>query len=149
MNPLIEDYLRTRGVRYFRGHHEEEYFYLVDFHLGINRLRLDVHLEASGDDAVQVSITPDRYYPAQYRESLVGLVEGWNTASPALEAAILGSCDPRLIGVAAHGLCRPADAAALAAFVDAAVASSVELFAAVAGIAGHARQTPDVLRDAG
>jgi hypothetical protein len=148
MNPLIEDCLRTRGVRHFRGHHDGEYFYLVDFGVGTSRLRLDVHLEASGADAVQVSITPDRYYPERYRDSFDDLVGRWNTATPAVEAAIHRSCDPRLVGVVAHGLCRPADAAALAAFVDAAVASAVELFGAVAGIAGPARQTPDVLRDA-
>jgi hypothetical protein len=34
MNGLIEDYLSTRGVRYFRGHHDDEYFYLVDFVVG-------------------------------------------------------------------------------------------------------------------
>jgi hypothetical protein len=46
MQRQIEDYLRARGVRFFRGHHDDEYFYLVDFLSGAYRGRLNVHLEA-------------------------------------------------------------------------------------------------------
>jgi hypothetical protein len=48
MNTLIEEYLRARGVRYFRGHHDDEYFFLVDFQsdfcLDASHGRLHVHL---------------------------------------------------------------------------------------------------------
>lgn len=146
MNRLIEDFLRAKGVRYFRGHHDDEYFYLVDFAVGAHRVRLNVHLEVCGADrdAVVVSITPDRYYPASQRERLDGLAARWNAASTLVETVVQDSCDPRLVGMLARGQCRPADAAALTEFVEAAVASAVGLFGAMA-----LTQAPDVLRDAG
>lgn len=39
---LIERYLRARGRRYFRGHHDAEFFFVANAHL-----RLHVHLEIS------------------------------------------------------------------------------------------------------
>jgi hypothetical protein len=151
MNRLIEDYLRTRGVRYFRGHHDDEYFYLVDFVVGAYRGRLNVHLEAGGADrdTVLISITPDRFFPAERREDLDGLVARWNAGAPPLEAVVHPSSDPRLVGAMAHGCHRPADAAALGEYVDAAVGSAIELFGAMPDPAAGARQTPDTLRDAG
>ena len=141
MNRLIEDYLRTRGVRYFRGHHDDEYFYLADFVVGAFRGRLNVHLEVDGPDAVLISITPDRYYPVNLREHIDGLVDRWNAGSPPVQVVIRESCDPHLVGVLAHGWYRPADAADLAGYVDAAVGSSIELFGGMPDVA--------ILRDAG
>ena len=141
MNRLIEEYLRTRGVRYFRGHHDEEYFYLVV--IGGYRGRLNVHLEVGGADRdeVLISITPDRYYPASMRVSLGDLVGGWNAGNPPVQATVHDSCDPSLVGVLARGRCQPADADALAGYVDAAVVSALELFGAIPGAT--------VLRNAG
>lgn len=143
MNRLIEDYLRARGVRYFRGHHDEEYFYFVDFVIGASRGRLNVHLEVGGPDrdAVLISITHDRYYPAGMRADIGELAARWNMGAPPVQAVILDSCDPRLVGVLACGRHLPADGVDLAAYVDAAVASSIELFRALPEMA--------VLRDAG
>ena len=151
MNRLIEDYLRTRGVRYFRGHHDDEYFYLVDFVVGAYRGRLNVHLEVCDADrgGVQVSITPDRYYPVRYQQRLQDLVARCNTGTPPVHSVIHDSCDPRLVGVAARGQARPADTAAVGDFVEAALAFSVDLFGALAGLAEPARQGADALRDAG
>lgn len=148
MNRLIEDYLRARGVRYFRGHHDDEYFYLV---VGADRGRLNVHLEVCDADrgGVQVSITPDRYFPVQYRQRLEDLVTRHNATSPAVSSLVQDSCDPRLVGVLARGQSRPTDSAAFRDFVDAAVACSVDLFGAMAGLARPARQGPGELRDAG
>ena len=60
---LIERYLHTRQVQYFRGHHDDEYFFLVNAYHG----RLHVHLEpcGAGGTAVRVTITAERYYPAE------------------------------------------------------------------------------------
>ena len=146
MNRLIEDYLRTRGVLYFRGHHDDEYFYLY----GAYRGRLNVHLEVPAADrnAFLVTIAPDRYYPANRRERLDGLVARWNAGAPAAEAVLHESSDPRLIGAQARLLFRPADAAALAGSVDAAVCSAIELFGTMADAAGSAEGRA-ILRDAG
>lgn len=155
MNRLIEDYLRTRGVRYFRGHHDDEYFYLVDYVVGAYRGRLDVHLQVCDADrgGVQVSISPDRYYPVQYQQRLEDLVARSNAGTPAVRSLVHDSCDPRLVGVLARGQSRPADTAALRDFVEAGLACSVDLFGAMAGMAAGMAQADqqgsDALRDAG
>jgi len=151
MNGLIEDYLSTRGVRYFRGHHDDEYFYLVDFVVGAYRGRLDVHLEVCDADrgGVQLSISPDRYYPVRYQQRVEELVARSNAGTPAVHSVVHDSCDPRLIGVLARGQSRPADTAELRDFVEAGLACSVDLFGAMAGMAEADRPGHDVLRDAG
>jgi hypothetical protein len=86
MTELIERYLRSRGARYFRGHHDDEYFFLVDVPAGANRGRLHVHLGVGADRGeVVLVITPDRYYPGARRERI---------ATVALDLAALPRADP-------------------------------------------------------
>jgi hypothetical protein len=148
MNRLIEDFLRTRGARYFRGHHDDEYFFLVDF-VRHRKGHLNVHLEPGDRDSVHVSVTADRYYPAEQRARLGEIVARWNADTPALSATIHDSCDPRLVGLLASGEYRPADLTDLTGFVDAAVAGAVTLFGAAASVVTPAQQSPHGLRDAG
>ena len=153
MNALIEEYLRTTGLRYFRGHHDDEYFFLVDFlfvadsHHG----RLHVHIEATGprQDAVQVSLTPDRYYPAGARDRLTALAARWNAEHPGSEAVIRDSCDPALVGAMLLHTDRPVDSDALASFVDEAVSAGIELFGRMRQAVAGRGQTAADLRDAG
>lgn len=150
MDRLIEDYLRTRGVRYFRGHHDDEYFFLVDFLVDACRGRLNVHLEVAGSarDAVSVGISPDRYYPATERGRLVDLAARWS-AGGALEAVVHDSCDPQLVGLLVRGACRPDGLAELTDFTDGAVGSAVELFGRTLALAAPRGNGPGGLRDAG
>lgn len=148
MKRQVEDYLRARGVPYFRGHHDDEYFFLVDFVAGADRGRLNVHLEVTGSepDAVVVTISPDRYYPAGNADQIGTLVARWNTADPVVRAGVHGSCDPHLIGVRARGEIRTEDAGELRVLVDAAVAEGIDLFGAIS----TAASSPGTgLRDAG
>ncbi|MFM9034474.1 MAG: hypothetical protein ACKOQ4_09325 [Mycobacterium sp.] len=151
MNRLIEDYLRARGVRYFRGHHDDEYFFLVDFVAEAYRGRLNVHLEASGADrdSVQVSVSPDRYYPAGRREVLAGVADRWNAEARVVRSVILDSSDPHLVGVLARAEQRPGGPAEFADFVEAAVSGAVELFGLMTAVVAPAQQAPGALRDAG
>ena len=152
MNELIEGYLRGRGVRYFRGHHDDEFFYLIDVPVSAFRARragrLNVHLEVCGParDAVRVSVGPGRFYPADRREELTAVAARWNAGDPCVHAVVHDSCDPALVGVEARITRRPVDTAGLADFVDHAVASSVELFGL---IQQAALSEPHSLRDAG
>ena len=132
MNPLIEDYLRASGVQYFRGHHDDEYFFLADFLAGANRRRLHVHLGAGVDRGeVELVITPDRYYPGARRERIATVAARWATQVPGLQAKLHESADPALVGVVVGGRYRPAGIADLAGFVDRTVASAVDFFAAL------------------
>jgi len=105
---LIESYLRTRHVRYFGGHHDDEFFFLVNAYHG----RLHVHLEPSGPDreSVTIRVTAERYYPAAERAAIASLADRWNQAHSASGAVVFSSCDPRLVGVAAESRYRNTDA---------------------------------------
>ncbi len=145
MNELIEEYLRTRGVRYFRGHHDDEYFHVV--HTGTGRLY--VHLEVCGDDrdAVQISISPDHYYPAGRGDLLHQAVERWNCDCREVGALLLSSSDPNLVGIAAGSRYRGTDTTGLGAFIDGTVGAAVELFGLIGEIGGG--PAAPILRDAG
>lgn len=119
---LIEGYLQTRQVRYFRGHHQDEFFFLVNAYHG----RLHVHLQPCGS-AVQISVTAERYYPADHRAALAALIERWNEADPPAAATMFASSDPRLVGVVAER-CYRMDDREFGPFVDRTVQSAIDLF---------------------
>lgn len=124
---LIESYLRTRHVRYFRGHHDDEFFFLVNAYHG----RLHVHFEPAGPDreSVTIRITAERYYPADERPTITALADRWNAAHPGSGAVVFSSCDPRLVGVAAESRYRSAGVGAdFGEFADQAIQAAVDLF---------------------
>jgi len=155
MNTLIEEYLRARGVRYFRGQHDDEYFFLVDFQadfcLDTSHGRLHVHLEVSGllRDNILLSITPDRFYPVGKRDLLTSLSTRWTAGSGGAEAVVHDSSDPTLVGITVVDRFRPTSTAGLAYFVDQSIASAIELFEEVTAEALPAHPGHEVLRDAG
>lgn len=152
MNELIEEYLRTRGVRYFRGHRDDEYFYLVDTRVRTGPLRLNVrlhvHLAVCGAerDAVQISITGDRYYPAAHSEVFQQAVSRWNAECHDVGALIQPSSDPALVGVTAGSRYRGTDAGELSAFVERAEVGAVQLLGLIGDLAAPLTPT---LRNAG
>ncbi|GAY13813.1 hypothetical protein [Mycobacterium sp. shizuoka-1] len=122
---LIESYLRTRQVRYFRGHHDDEFFFVVGAYHG----SVHVHLQPCGpaDAAVRVSINAQRYYPAQQRDRVAALVQQWNATDGQVTATVVESCDPGLIGVRAERR-YPGTDTDFGPFVDQAVQSAIDLF---------------------
>lgn len=128
MNALIEEYLRLRGLRYFRGHDEDEYVFLSEAPGPRGSAgKMHVRLAAAGPE-VRVTVSPDRYYPAGDRDRLAGLAARW-ASGEAAEVVLQDSCDPALVGVIARARTRPRGLDDLADFVDRAVASAVDLFA--------------------
>ena len=127
MSRQIEDYLRARGVQYFRGHHDDEYFFFVDFPAGAYGGRLSVHIEVSDAEPedVLVTISPDRYYPAENVQWLGMVADHFNAGDPVVRAVVHGSCDPRLVGVQARSRHQAADVVGLGGFVEAAVAGAM------------------------
>lgn len=147
---LVERYLRTRGRRYFRGHHDGDYFFVLRTHPG----SLHVHLEISPahDDVLIIRVTPGRYFPAADRPWLTYLCDRWNGQERQVTAIVHGSCDPQRIGVMARRsqwIRKGVSFDDFAGLVDRAVADATELF----GEAGPAEEAPRVdqplLRDAG
>lgn len=119
---LIEGYLHARQLRYFRGHHDDEYFFLVNAYHG----RLHVHLQSRGAQ-VWITISAERYYPVQGRARVAELIEHWNQADTRVVATVVESSDPRLVGVVAQRHYRP-EGDDFGTFADQAIQSAIDLF---------------------
>src|ERR1700756_1471584 len=97
---LIERYLLARGRRYFRGHRDGEYFFI----LTVDHERLQVHIEISpaDGDSVTVRVTPANFFPAADRARLTTFADKWNTEARGTRAVVYESCDQTRIGVVAE-----------------------------------------------
>lgn len=141
---LIEGYLRTRQVQHFRGHHDGEFFFLLNTFHG----RLHVHLEPCGPEArtVKISVSAARYYSVAQRRRVTALAEQWNQTCPRAVATVFASSDPRLVGVVAESRYREGDLE-FGVFVDQAIQSAIELFgrmkASVATVPTGGRERSD------
>lgn len=119
---VIEGYVNSRQLRHFCGHHDDEVFFLVNTYHG----RLHVHLQPSGS-AIAITISAERYYPADHRAGVAALVQRWNGADTHATATVFPSSDPRLVGVVAERRYRAADGD-FGPFVDQTVQSAIDLF---------------------
>jgi hypothetical protein len=96
---LIERYLYTCGLRFFRGQHDGEYFFVANAH----PRRLHVHLEISPSfgDVLNVRVTPACFFPVTDRPWLTRFADRWNQQNREVTAIVHGSSDPQRIGVSA------------------------------------------------
>ena len=127
---LIERYLRARGRRYFRGHHDGDYFFI----LTVGHERLHVHIEIPPTDrhSVKVRATPSCFFPAAASARLRSFADRWNEESRLTYAVVHGSCDQNRVGVAAENSYYLAPNVPFEEFADLAdstIRSAVALFA--------------------
>jgi hypothetical protein len=96
---LIERYMSTCGLRFFRGQHDGEYFFVAHAHTR----RLHVHLEISPSfgDVVIIRVTPACFFPVANRPWLTQFADKWNQQNREVTAIVHGSSDPQRIGVSA------------------------------------------------
>jgi hypothetical protein len=149
---LIERYLLARGRRYFRGHHDGEYFFIVT----VGHERLHVHLEISpaDPDTLTVRITPAYFFPATDRARLLQFADKWNRPDRRATAIVYESCDQTRVGVAVQASYSLAPDVAFGEFADMAdetIRSAVQLFTEMTPAAEPrpARPLGTWLRDAG
>ena len=126
---LIERYMSNSGLRFFRGQHDGEYFFIANSHP-----RLHVHLEVSPSfgDVVTIRVTPASFYPVANRPWLTLFADRWNQQNREVTAILHGSSDPQRIGVVARRSQWIRESMSLedfASFVDRTVASAIDLFA--------------------
>ncbi len=129
----IERYLETRGRRYFRGHHDGEYFFI----LPVCQERLHVHLELGPvhPDTFAVRVTPGCFFPATDRARLLAFADEWNRERPRAKATVRESSDQNRIGVVADNSYPIADNMRFedfATLTDDTIRSAIELFAELA-----------------
>jgi hypothetical protein len=149
---LIERYMSSCGLRFFRGHHDGEYFFVTNAHQ-----RLHVHLEVSPSfgDVVSIRVTPAAFYPIADRPWLTRFADTWNQQNREVTAIVHGSSDPQRIGVVARRSQWIRESMSLedfASFVDRTIAAAIDLFAELTPVielpAGFQVEQP-LLRDAG
>ncbi|MFZ0833196.1 MAG: hypothetical protein WAM92_08965 [Mycobacterium sp.] len=123
---LVQRYLRRRGLRFFRGGHEGEYFFI----LTVRHERFHVHLEViSGKpDVLVVRVAPGHYFPATERDRMVSFARSWNAGSRRAEVIVCESSDPSRIGVAVQSSC-PITGIDLDDFANRSIRSAIQLFA--------------------
>lgn len=123
----VECYLRARGLRYFRGHHDGEYFFIL--RVGHEQFHVHVEVVEGDSDVVAVKVAPAHFFPGADRDRLLGFAREWNASSRCAEVLVYESSDPTRIGVAAQSSCRLDDAHDFAEFADKTIRSAVKLFA--------------------
>ena len=126
---LIERYLLSRGRRYFRGHHDAEYFFI----LTVGHDRLHVHLEIPPADphVFTIRVMPANFYPAGDRLRLQTFTDDWNRQDRQVKATMFESCDQSRIGVVAENSYPFAASMRFdefAEFADSTITSAVILF---------------------
>jgi hypothetical protein len=147
---LTERYLRTRGLRYFRGQHDGEYFFVAN----ANPRRLHVHLGISRwhSDTFTIRVAPACFFPAADGARLAQLADTWNQQNRDVTAIVHGSSDPQRIGVVARSSQRIRNEVSFedfASFVDRAVATAIDLFDELGSVAELPSKAKPLVRDAG
>lgn len=147
---LTERYLRSRGIRHFRGQHDGECFFVTNaggrrlhVHLGISRWRSDVFT---------VRVAPASFFPATAGARLTRLADTWNQQGSEVIAIVHGSSDPQRIGVFARSSRRIRDRILFeefARYVDRAVAAAIDFFAELTPVDGSTTTAEPLERDAG
>ncbi|MGE5693663.1 MAG: hypothetical protein ACM4D3_00015 [Candidatus Sericytochromatia bacterium] len=123
----VERYLRSRGLRYFRGRHDGEYFFIL--RVGHQQFHVHVEVVEGTQNVVAVKVAPAHFFPATDRDRLDGFAREWNAGSRYAEVVVYESSDPTRIGLAALSSYRLDDADDFAEFADKAIRSAVKLLA--------------------
>ncbi len=128
---LIERYLRTRKLRYFRGHHDGEFFFIHT--VGHERLHVHLEIDPADPETLTIRVTPAHFFPAADRARLMHFADTWNEDAGRVKAVVHESCDLNRIAVVAEN-CYPIAGMPFddfATVADDAIRSGVELFAGI------------------
>ncbi|MDT5012318.1 MAG: hypothetical protein QOH57_3935 [Mycobacterium sp.] len=122
----IERYLSAHGLRYFRGHHDGEFFFIMT----VDRSRFHVHLGPTADrpDGCTIRVTPACFFRADDRARLLDIAHRWNYANPCATALVHESSDPARVGVDVEYKGSVTCYEEFGYFADHAIESSVKLF---------------------
>jgi len=117
-------------MRFFRGQHDGEYFFVANAH----PRRLHVHLEVSPSfgDVLNVRVAPACFFPVTDRPWLTQFADTWNQQHSEVTAIVHDSSDPARVGVSAsrsHWIREDISLEDFAALADRTIAAAIDLFA--------------------
>ena len=126
---LIERYLCSSGVRFFRHEHDGDYFFVEHAH----PRPLNVHLKMSPSfgDVLTIRVTPACLFSVAERPWLTQFADAWNKRGREVSAIVHGTSNPQRIGVLARRSQWIREGIAsedFACFVDRTVTVAVDLF---------------------
>ena len=127
---LIERHLRTRKLRYFRGHHDGEFFFILT--VGQDRLHVHLEIDPADRETFTIRVTHPYFFPAADRARLRKFADSWNLESRRVKAVVQESCDPNRIAVVAetsYPIMRDMPFEEFAGLADNTIRSAVKLFA--------------------
>ena len=127
---LIEGYLQSRQLRFFRSDDGEEFMMLLSSY---ERGKLHVNLRINGlrRDIFEISVTPAVYYLAADRPRLMELVNDWNRDTHWPKAFVRETAQPSrvsVVGEAAYLLTDGVHIEALGNFIRSTVEYGTDLF---------------------
>jgi Putative bacterial sensory transduction regulator len=127
---LIERYLRSRQLRFFRSDDGEDFMMVLS---NYERGKLHVNLRINGlrRDVLEISMTPAGYYQAAARPRLMELVNDWNRDTHWPKAFVRETAGPNHVSVVAENAYLLTDGihlAALGNFVRSTVEYGADLF---------------------
>jgi hypothetical protein len=99
---LIERYLRSRHLRFFRSDDGEEFLMvLAKYEQG--KLHVNVRINGLRRDILEISISPAGYYPTSERPRLMELVNDWNRDNHWPKAFVRETAAPTHVSVVGEG----------------------------------------------
>lgn len=129
---LIERYLRSRGLRFFRSDDGEEFLMLSSYERG--KLHVTLRLNGLRRDVLEISVSPAAYHPAGERPRLMELVNDWNRDTHWPKAFVRETVRPgrvSVVGENAYLLSDGIHLEALGNLVRSAVEHGADLFAKI------------------
>ncbi len=147
---LIERYMYTCGLRFFRGRHDSEYFFVAN----AQPRRLHVHLEISPSfgDVLIIRVTPACFFPIADRPWLTHFADTWNQQNHEVTAIVHRSSDPQRIGVSARRsqwIRESISFEDFASFADRTIAAAIDLFGELAAFTELPSTAQPLLLEAG
>ncbi len=127
---LIERYLCSSGVRFFRHEHDGDYFFVEHAH----PRPLNVHLKMSPSfgDVLTIRVAPACFFSVADRPWLTQFADAWNKRGREVSAIVHGTSNPQRIGVLARRSQWVREGISFedfASFVDRTIAAAIDLFA--------------------
>lgn len=126
---LIERYLKTRDLRYYRNSDADEYLLLFSTLHG--KLHVTIRLGGPGNQVLVISVTPAVNYPAAQRVRLMEVINDWNRDSWWPKAFVRQTSLPdqvSVVGEQSIWLPEGIHFEAVAEFIDATNACASDLF---------------------
>ncbi len=146
---LIERYVRTSGLQFFKGEHDGEYFCVANAYP--RRLHVHFGISPSFGDTLIIRAAPACLFALGDSARLIHFADTWNQQNREVTAIVHDSSDPQRVGVSARRsrwIRENMSFEEFVSFADRIIAAAVELFAELTSVVEVPSTAKPLLRDA-